>query len=874
MVQRAKPTELDESLPPRIDHVTQNYVPLKSLVLSISERCGKELANILRTTENLPNDIARKDQVLRFVVACRQEYVKLYVLCKWAVVSSEISKAIDVSNWLHGQVNCFNNVVGALYHLQAGLGPAKLPWADIETAIQVLKYGEPFPPPEARFHIPKAPMSNIEVSKVLRRLDILIALRLALHEHLPSHYRNYEVSDGRARFHLGNSSLWVELSIADEDVVTQSRFFFVGCGLNVTSDLDPAFKIKMEATVNEQLATRSLVEVLDWLSMFAAVHKLRLLDAQLLSVETGAGPWAGVVSHRNAPSSISVQFFLNSTRPGQAKITISTEAPYRLILEPNIDVSLDSPVEDLAVRILSSATKCHAAQLISSIDAPWISFSTEFCLSVELSPCKFTDLTIDTTSGKFSLSGTNPLLTAAQHKLNQGHPPLDILSKLRAQVFLELVASRAEAVGWRALRNVRLAPDELAKLSPYTSVLALRLSNFSDWSLCVALSGEDSSTAQVHPRWFATRLECSQRRWTLGPIHDVHNGSLNLEDPDYKTLLELISIYSKLFVLFELMRELDLGGVRHSLKCKNDNNTSVVADITTMLSGASRWAQSGLLCVADDDNLRLEGKAKPGRLAALGDIKEEVNGTIIRIEGSEGTFSLLTRRSEDDVGCEDPSGFARATRKSREGKLHRIISALRLLHNAANSLASAASLNLEVRGATLSSLVIKYAEPRGILTVKNGKHVAFGEDNPQRPLTPFLPAVGEHSKDSFGRVVTFLREWYPVWELLADFRMRHPQQNLVILPQTMNWLRVQFGYEIGAASIEIRLRDFRRQRKVNFVTASNGAEKHPDIAKWFTETLVDGVVPLMTGCAIEIHAGHVISTLVASLASTKTNTAA
>lgn len=871
MVQRAKTTEPADSIPPIIDHVTQNYVPLKSLVLATSERCGKELANILRTTENLPNDIARKDQLLRFVVACRQEYVKLYVLCKWAVVSNEISKAIDVSNWLHGQVNCFNNVVGALYHLQSGLGPAKLPWADIETAIQVLKHGGPSPPPEAKFYLPNSPLSNIEVGRVLRRLDILIALRLALHEHLPSHYRNYEVLDGRARFNLGNSSLWVELSIADEDVATQSRFFFVGCGLHGSSSLDPAFSIRMETTLNEQLATRSLVEVLDWLSMFAAVYNLRLLDAQLLSVETGAGPWASVVSHRDAPSNIKIQFFLNSTNPGQVKVAISPEAPHLLTIEPNIDVNLDGPVDNLAVRILSAATKRHAARSISSINAPWICLSSEFGLSVELSPCKFTDLTIDTTSGKFSLSGTNPLLVAAQHKLNQGYLPLDILTKLRAQVFIELVASRAEAVGWRALRNIRLAPDELVKISPFTSLLALRLSTFSDWSLCVALSGKASSTAQFHTRWFATRLECSQRRWTLGPMHDVHGGSLNLEDPDYNTLLELISIYSKQFVLFELMRELDLGGVRHSLKLKNGNTIGVVADITTMLSGASRWAQSGLLCVADDVNLRLEGKAKPGRLAALGNIKEEVNGTIIRIEGSKGTFSLLTRRTEDEVIPNQSSDNPEGTNDLRESKLQRIISALGILHNAANSLASAASLNLEVKGATLSSLVIKYAEPRGILTMENGNNILFDEQNPQRPLAPFLPAVGEHSKDLFGRIVTFLREWYPVWELLAAFQVKHPEHNLVILPQTMNWLRVQLGYDVEAASIEIRLRDFRHQRKVDFVTAINGAEKHPEISKWFTETLADGVVPLMTGCAIEIHACHVISILLTSLSSMKTN---
>lgn len=878
---------------PPIPHITQNYVPLRSLFLAVSEKCGKELANVLRTSENLFSNMARKEQFLKFVVAARQEYVKLYVLCKWAMVYQNISRAIDVTNWLHGQVNCFNNVVTALYHLQAGLAPAKSPYADIETALEVLKYGSPTATPEAALFLPHRKLSDSEVLRVLRRLDVLIAMRLALHEHLPQHYFAYSVGNGRARFTVG--CLWVELSIADEDVANQSRFFFVDCGTVETeasdddsndddfaaenqiskredeedsSFLSPKFKIRMEQALNELLFKRPLVKALDWVSMLSAIYKLQLLDKQLKLAEDRSESWNNVIKHQlgthMGTTQLRIQVFVNTPTPAEAVISMTKSAPYLLVAaeEYSLDLNGSSFVSSKAFvnRLLSQISRFHAAKKLEGVSAPWITRVSEFCISFLCSPTRAVELSVDPTSGLFALNGNGPLFADIQQKLNTlphiAQSPENIveaISRLRAKISMDTLATRAEVAGWRAQQNVRLAPDEQAKIKPAQFLLALKLPNdYSGWSLCAAFGGK------MEPHWFASQVQCEQRRWVLGPIHEIGDETMSLNsnentvestlnDPDYTQFIELAKTYKTQFVLYELMREMSEQKVRHQLRVRGGERV-VVADINQVLPGAI-WAQSGLVCSVSDNFVRIEGRSKPNLLRALGQISQSTPNSTIEVDGVEGRFVVKTPQIP---GC--------------QLYLQYIRSALGQLHYAANSLTSVTSLGLEVGSATLSSLEIKYVAPHGVLEVQNNTNIIFGDQNPQRGLAPFLPSIDEHSKSSLVRIVTFLREWYPVWEFFTQVQA---EQKCLLLPQNINKLRVQFGTKLDTPFIEITLRNFRRQHSVNFLTAGNGAEQHELVRKFFSERVCDGVVPLVSGCAIDIGCEKVMHEIVDALKTQK-----
>jgi len=829
---------------PPLEHITQNYFSLKSVILSVTDRCGKELANVLRTTENLPNDAARKEQFLRFVVACRQEYVKLYVLCKWAVVSGEISRSIDVANWLHGQINCFNNVVGALYNLQSSLGPAKSPWADLETALQVLNLGHPFPPPEAEAHLPETPMSEAEVLRLLKRLDVLIALRLALHEQIPLHYRNYVVHNGRARFHLGNGILWVEFSIADEAVETATRFFYVDCGLNhENTELNNNLRLKIESTVNQQLTQKGLVDVLDWLSYVAALFRLQLLERQLAAMERGAGPWANVVSHRFSSTSLKIRYFLYSTDPGEIQISLSDVAPFDLLVEPRVEVNPNATLDGLADRILYEATKTHASKLITAISAPFITAKTDLSVSLELSPYKYTDLSIDSTSGKFVLAGQGPLINSAQKKINDGQDAVSVLHELRTQVSMETIAARAEASGWQARRNIKLPSDELSKIAPHTSLLALSLPNSSRWSLCIALGGQP----ELDPRWFACRLTSLQGRWVLQSINDIRV-NLNLADPDYSLFAKLIGSHQRHIMVLEVLRELESGNVRFGVKQRDGENVSIVIDITTILPESSKWSHSGLLLTGEAGNqISIEGRAQTGKLISLGKFENPIGSTLLTIDGETGVFKITTNEKQDT--------------------LHALTETLKQLHHTALSLVAASSLGVKVKSVTLEQLEFQYAEPAGRIFVQYGQQITFADDNPQKFLSPFLPAISDYTHSSLSRTVAFLQQSYPICELVTRLQTSMPQLKLSILPHSMNQMRIHVGTGLEKPYLDVTLRDFRRKAVVYYITGGNSADQHPEIAKCFKSgNKLDGkVVPLVSGCAVTLQSVHVIQSMLQAL---------
>lgn len=208
--------------PPAIPHITTNYVELRTIVTNLVGFSYQELQNVIETLPSVSSDLAKKRRFLDYVIKSRQAFVKLYVLAKWAKVSKEIAEVVDVVSWLHGQQNCFNNVVNALYGIERMLGGAKLRNPDIETALEVLKNGKPTH--DMHNFIPPEKLEPQLIYNVLRNLDVLLSIRLGLVEELPEEYRNYKIHDGRVKFTM-ERRFTVDLGVADDKI--DARFFLV-----------------------------------------------------------------------------------------------------------------------------------------------------------------------------------------------------------------------------------------------------------------------------------------------------------------------------------------------------------------------------------------------------------------------------------------------------------------------------------------------------------------------------------------------------------------------------------------------------------------------------------------------------------------------
>lgn len=822
---------------PEIEHITQNYVPLKNVLTTISEKCGKELQNLLRTTENLPSNNARKEQFLNFLVAARQLYVKAYVLCKWAVVSKDISKAIDIANWLRGQVNCFNNVVQALFHLQAGLGPVKAVHADINSALEILKTGMPASTPELQPFMPEKKLDDVEVLVVLRQLDTLIAVKLALDDNLPAHYRDYSVLNGRARFNLKDSPFWIELSMAEEDLEAQSRLFYVDFGIDSATLPEAemaALKARVEAIVNTQLSSSNLETVLDWVARFSCNYMLVLIDKKLRAMQNDAGPWAGVISHTFHPQqgSIEIRFFLKSSSPGSAKITLSPHCPCTLVVLPSPDPTFVLRAQSQVPHLLSLITRQHAVTMLN-FRTSWITPVDSTTVSVQLAKMRFVQLYVDTTSGLYILNSSAGSARTAQRRLNSGDEPLAVLNDLRTQSYLEAIAQKAKTAGW-TVREVRLAPTELKKIEPANSILAMTLPLSNGWSLCVAVS-HDVHTATASVSWLACKLECVQRRWYLNDEQKADLTALGPADPqtaqydlDYGNLDALKKVYSTRFVLYEFVHDLRRARVDHVVR-----NGGVIINYTSLSPKSTEWSHSGLMCTAADGYVTIEGRAKLDTLLRFGEMEHVHSGVKILIDGTKGGFRLIP--------------------VSRRHQLSDILDALSFLNNSMISFVSISqsSLQLDIVSASLTSVEILYAKPHGALKITEGK-VELGASNPQEFLAPFFPNLaGKESNTGTGvnstemvDILRFLRAWYPLCEFLQS-------RAYVVLPQTLYSLRVQRGFADDVPYLELCYKISRGQKMVVLVTAGNGADKIKKVDSAFKIRDVPGMVPLVSGCAVE-----------------------
>lgn len=271
-------------LPPPIPHITNNYISLQATVANLVLFTHKELRNILETLPATSSDAAKKRRLLDFIVKIRIQFIKVYVLTKWARVSKDISKTIDVVSWLNGQQNCFNNLVSTLFNIEKQLAGAKLRTPDIETALQVLTVGRPFQ--TSRNFFPQKKLSPTTILQTLHDLDILLSIRLALTEKLPPEFSRYKISDGRVTFFIDNS-YQVQLGIADDSV--KARFFFVDFKFDFPGAISPSPRThhRLEMESNEILAKKGLVSFFEMLLRFTQNYKLSTYYNQVMDLQRG-----------------------------------------------------------------------------------------------------------------------------------------------------------------------------------------------------------------------------------------------------------------------------------------------------------------------------------------------------------------------------------------------------------------------------------------------------------------------------------------------------------------------------------------------------------------------------------------------------------
>ncbi|CDK28093.1 unnamed protein product [Kuraishia capsulata CBS 1993] len=586
--------------PPELPHVEVNVTPLSDILARYSQHSFQELQTLIHTLQSkAKNDNAKKKAFLDLLVGIRQNFVRLYVLCKWARASKDIGKLIDVFVWLRGQNQKYADSIFELSTIKSSLMSAKLPDPDLTTAIEVLMTGRPQLPTHGL--LSKKPLSPYLILKTLRNLNVSLSTRMALEDDLPPAFQNYKVEDGRVVFHV-HKSFQASIAIAD-DSVDDSPFFLVdfefsfalkdGSLIQASTPLPAVTHSKIEKLANAALAKEGLFGLYDLLHRFATTFKLYLLHRQLVAMRIGL--WKGNLSHTyNAEKCfVVIKYWAKKPSSSKQKSTIeiginkqTNDLSFRWVKDGKLitdhGISFDEfdgdednddgemiNLERLIRRITKRHSELNIQQIYDDIadrieDAEkLVSINREggnCSIVFNLNATKTATYSLDALSGKGYFHDPTPLMTDTANSINSGEfseSSLKLL-KFRLESQIQELGSMLSATGWINVDVVKLPSAEVSKLNIsyaelkephlFSQLYSIRFFRRREWTagwfLCVGISG---FSRQVN--WWCARIKSNLGQWSINWTESIkcgqnqHASLYRLEqDYDYSSLVELSRI--------------------------------------------------------------------------------------------------------------------------------------------------------------------------------------------------------------------------------------------------------------------------------------------------------------------------------------------
>lgn len=613
---------------PELPHITNNIVPLSNVLRFYTQEAYKQLSRIienLANTRTSESDIARKKKYLELIILLRQDFIKIYTLVKWAQNAKDVSKLIDLLNWLRTQEFCFDNLGYGLNELNSFSG-AKLPNSDILTSLEVLVNGRPELP--TYNYIPKPKISAEKTLEVIRDLNLTLLARMALISDMPRRfYDNYDVRDGRVIITIPNE-FQVSITVANDLIIDddadyyKSPFFFIDFaflfGINpdtslitykdakVITTLSKTSKDKLENVVNEVLLKLSLTGLYDVLHKYAVSFKLYLISRQLRDLSVNS-KWRNNLQYKYNSSLIIINYWCNHflSRNWKSFIEIGIDKLYNLNFRwfmngkynlnhgiQNISGSSDSEeVGDLTVDfILSLIINKHSeilmakihSQLAAMIPEDSVSFVNPYQLLIKLTPRKSTFLAINPLTGFFYFMDPSPLEVQTQNRINS-QPTLvknknfvseqdminnvvNNLIQLRLDTFNQALNFKLVTSEWIANDIIKINDYETVKLFNFIIDEKANTSNKIQFYRC---RNWPSSWFLINMisgltskvYWWVARLKSIKGEWKIQWVQKLKFGGE--EDLDYEFFNTLSKSCSNMIVDHMIVEELQVRNINY-----------------------------------------------------------------------------------------------------------------------------------------------------------------------------------------------------------------------------------------------------------------------------------------------------------------------
>lgn len=141
---------------PPLMHITQGFFPFSQLVNRAVQQCYNDLCDVIteladstqqQQQSSSPNGkpdpaaIQKRIRILEFAQTKRTEFIKLLVLSQWSRQAVDVSKLIDLQNFIRTRHFAYQTAVQRVADMKRDLVRAQVANPDLQTALEVLTKG-------------------------------------------------------------------------------------------------------------------------------------------------------------------------------------------------------------------------------------------------------------------------------------------------------------------------------------------------------------------------------------------------------------------------------------------------------------------------------------------------------------------------------------------------------------------------------------------------------------------------------------------------------------------------------------------------------------------------------------------------------------
>lgn len=551
------------AIPPEIPHITTNMTPLNVILERVALETFKRLSEFFKYLES-GNEmkVVKKKHFLELLVAFRENFVRLYVLCKWSRNNESISKLIDLFVWLRDQNQQITDSIMSFGAIKSSLISAKMPEPDLLTSLEVLLQGRPNLP--TYNFLPEDKLKPQFALDVLKNLNVELSIKMALEKNLPKAFKKFSIKDGCIQFNVPN---YFSCSLS---MLNDEKFYLIDFKLGFSlisneikssdEEIDHKALIAIQKYSNKLLNDEGLDGLYNLLFNYSITSKLYLMHKQLINFRMRL--WRGHLTHNyNAESSIIVITYWVQRKYAKpstieiGKFNDNSKLSFKWfkdgILDESHNLQLCDNNDDVdLLKLINSIIKLHIQSiliklqksLVESIEdiEKSISLSNNLDkLTFKISQSKEIVYSIDSLSGSCYFENPTNIMNRSAFKINSGNN-MDFIEILNLKMMIQEseFSSMMNATGWVNLKSIRLSQEEILKLNINYSKLknynlkqiltSIGIYRRKDWPIgWFILVGNFGFKSNV--QLWCSKIQSIQAQWIINWCSEINMDDLNYE---------------------------------------------------------------------------------------------------------------------------------------------------------------------------------------------------------------------------------------------------------------------------------------------------------------------------------------------------------